>query len=361
MKKEKILIIDDEFPMRYLIEHQLRREGYDVAVAKDGPGGIKAAKLEQPDLILLDVMMPGMDGFEVCSALRDDADTSEIPIIFLTALETKEYKAKAFELGADDYLTKPFQSDELIAHVAALLRRHVRIQTGRFQSLEGTAVSLFSPKGGVGTTTLAVQLAEAITMQEDRPAILLDLDLPLGGVAPMLNLYTEQHIVQLLERPLTHLNITSIKQKAQKHRSDFFVIPAPGQLLPTSYLDATEQLRSIITFLRADGFQVILDLGSDLNPLTQEAMKLSDSIFAVTSGQPVANRLYNTFFEQAHSFGVETRQLFPVLNELHGHIEHDVVPLSRIPIARIPQTSERSRTRLWLREQGMRKLMSVMF
>ncbi|MEM7331513.1 MAG: response regulator [Chloroflexota bacterium] len=360
MNQQKILIIDDEFPMRYLIEHQLRREGYDVNLAKDGPSGIKAAQMHQPDLIVLDAMMPGMDGFEVCNEIRNDPGTTQIPIIFLTALETKEYKSKAYEAGADDYLTKPFQSDELIAHVSAILRRSKRIQTGIINTKNGSIVSLFSPKGGVGTTTLSIQLSEAITIQEDKPTVLIDLDLPLGGVAPMLNLYTNDHILKLLDSPVEHLSMSQIKQMAQKHRADLFVIPAPGILQTINFEAKLPQLEKILTDLSTNGYQVILDLGSDLNVMTKKAMQLSNSVFIITSGQPVANKLYNAFFEQSHKLGLQPNQLLPVINELHGQVDN-VVSLPKLPIARIPQTSERSRTRLWLKEQGMRKLMSVMF
>lgn len=361
MNQQKILIIDDEFPMRYLIEHQLRREGYEVNLAKDGPSGIKAAQLHQPDLIVLDVMMPGMDGFEVCNEIRNDPGTTQIPIIFLTALETKEYKSKAYEVGADDYLTKPFQADELLAHVSAILRRSKRIQTGVINTSDGNVVSLFSPKGGVGTTTLSIQLGEAITIQEDKPAVLIDLDLPLGGIAPMLNLYSDKHVVKLLDMQLEHLTLSSIKRMAQKHRADMYVIPAPGELVTINYEEKTAHLQRILNQLSSNGYQVILDLGSTLNGLTKCAMQSSDTLFVVTSGQPVANKLYNAFFDQARTLGLEPTQLLPVINELHGSVEEQTVNLPRIPIARIPQTSERSRTRLWLKEQGMRKLMSVVF
>lgn len=361
MNHQKILIIDDEFPMRYLIEHQLRREGYSVSLAKDGPSGIQAAHNHRPDLIVLDVMMPGMDGFEVCSEIRNDPDTTGIPIIFLTALETKEYKSKAYEVGADDYLTKPFQTDELLAHVSAILRRSERIQTGKIAAKKGNIISLFSPKGGVGTTTLSVQLSEAITIQEDKPAVLIDLDLPLGGVAPMLNLYTQNHIIDLLNTPLNQLSIAMIEQSAQKHRADLYVIPAPGELHHPDYSSKTEQLEKMLSILTNNGYQVILDLGSTLNPLIFTSMKNSDIVFLVTSGQMVANKLSNAFFEQSQSFGMQPTQMFPVINELHGKAEQDDISFPRVPIARIPQTNERSRTRLWLKEQGLRKLVSVIF
>lgn len=360
MTPQKILIIDDEFPMRYLIEHQLRRNGFDVNLAKDGPSGIRAAQVHQPDLIVLDAMMPGMDGFEVCQEIRHDPGTERIPIIFLTALETREYKSKAYEVGADDYLTKPFQPDELVAHITAVLRRSERIQSGDLQPTRGHIASLFSPKGGVGTTTLAIQLSEAITIQEDKPTVLIDLDLPLGGIAPMLNLYTKHHILNLLSQPTEQITLSSIKQHTQRHRADLLVIPSPGQFLTDQYEPFVEKLDKLLTILADNGFEVIMDLGSHLNPLTRAGLHASNHIFVVTSGQPVANKLYHAFFEQADKIGLEPTHMLPVVNEIYGAIDFKQLNLPRMPIARIPHTKEQSRTRLWLKEQGVRKLISVM-
>ena len=360
MSQKRILIVDDEFPMRYLIEHQLRRQGYEVSLAKDGASGIKAAHQLLPDLIVLDAMMPGMDGFEVCAQIRSEPDIAQIPIIFLTALGSKEYKSRAYSLGADDYLTKPFQADELIAHISAILRRSKRLQTGLFNQSKGQVVSLFSPKGGVGTTTLAIQLGEAITLHEDRPVALIDLDLPLGGIAPMLNLYTRNNIVGLLHQKVDKLNLAMIKQYSQQHRADLIVIPAPGDMTTSHVNGSSGNLPSILKILVDDGFQVILDLGSNINPLTKLAMQASSIVFAITSGQAVANKLNNTFLEEAEALGLEKRRLLPVINELHGSSNGKETSLNRVPVARIPHTSERSRTRLWLKEQGMRKLVSVM-
>ncbi|MCP5096455.1 MAG: response regulator/pilus assembly protein [Chloroflexi bacterium] len=360
MNQGKILIIDDEFPMRYLIEHQLRRQGFDVSLAKDGPSGIQEAHIQQPDIILLDAMMPGMDGFEVCAQIRSEPEISKIPIIFLTALESKEYKSRAYALGADDYLTKPFQADELIAHISAIMRRSHRNQTGELAQEKGQVVSLFSPKGGVGTTTLAIQLGEALTIQEDRPVMLIDLDLPFGGIAPMLNLYTQNNIVKLLQLKQEHINLSVLTQHAQQHRAELLVIPAPGDMFSPTANDNADNLKHILDLLVNEGFQVILDLGSSLNKLTTVAMKQSSIVFVITSGQSVANKVNNTFLEKAPSIGLESRRLMPVINELHGRTNNKDISLARVPIARIPHANERSRTRLWLKEQGMRKLVSLM-
>lgn len=357
MTEKNILIIDDEFPMRYLIEHQLKREGFKVTLAKDGPDGLTAVSKHKPDLVVLDVMMPGMDGFEVCQQIKNTPETSQIPVIFLTASEIKEYKTRAFAVGADDYLTKPFLAEELLAHISAVLKRTERVKTGLLTQPSGRVVSLFSPKGGVGTTTLAIQLSEAIIMHESRPVVLIDLDLPLGGVSQMLNLHTQRHILDLLKAPTEQLSVPYIRQFTQRHRADLLVVPAPGSLVGSGSKDMVRKLQILLEKLVEGGYQVLLDLGSTLNEITRMAMRQSDMVFVVTSGQPVANKLCEAFLRDAPELGLEARRLLPVVNETHGRIENS--DLTRLPVARIPHTNERSRTRLWLKEQGIRKLVSI--
>jgi two-component system alkaline phosphatase synthesis response regulator PhoP len=96
---KKILIIDDEFPVRYLIEHTLRRKGFDVQAVKNGSAGLTTAREYRPDLIVVDIMMPDKDGFQVCREIRDGPLLGQTPVIFLTALMTKKHKLQAFEAG----------------------------------------------------------------------------------------------------------------------------------------------------------------------------------------------------------------------------------------------------------------------
>ena len=123
MAKSKILIVDDEQDVTELLEFNLRQAGYDVISAEDGAAALKKAREVIPDLILLDVMLPEMDGTEVCKQLRRDPITSRIPIIMLTAKAAEIDRVLGLELGADDYVTKPFSPRELVLRVRGLLRR----------------------------------------------------------------------------------------------------------------------------------------------------------------------------------------------------------------------------------------------
>jgi len=116
----KLLVVDDERPIADILKFTLEKEGYQVVCAYDGDAALQLVKLEKPDLILLDVMLPGKDGMEVCRIVRQ---TCDVPIIMLTAKDSELDKVLGLELGADDYVTKPFSARELVARVRAQLRR----------------------------------------------------------------------------------------------------------------------------------------------------------------------------------------------------------------------------------------------
>lgn len=119
----KILVVDDETVLADTIAYNLEQEGYQVITAADGTSALNAVHNEHPDLIVLDIMLPGVDGLEVCRQLRREDDTATVPIIMLTAKSDEIDKVVGLEVGADDYVTKPFGRRELLARVRALLRR----------------------------------------------------------------------------------------------------------------------------------------------------------------------------------------------------------------------------------------------
>jgi len=125
MKNAKILVVEDELNLLELIRYNLVKEGYQVLTAKDGLAALALARSESPDVVLLDIMLPGLDGFEVCRLLRKDMS---MPILMLTAKVDEVDRVVGLELGADDYITKPFSMRELLARVKSTLRRNEMMQ-----------------------------------------------------------------------------------------------------------------------------------------------------------------------------------------------------------------------------------------
>ncbi len=123
MSQETILIIEDDADIVELMQYNLAKEGFQVRIARDGEAGLHEVRRHRPDLVLLDLMMPGLDGLEVCRRIRRDADLASTPIVMVTAKSEESDVVSGLELGADDYLAKPFSPRELLARVRAVLRR----------------------------------------------------------------------------------------------------------------------------------------------------------------------------------------------------------------------------------------------
>ena len=121
--KETILIVEDEKDIAKMLEYNLKKEGFKIFSVHDGEDALDYAQGKQPDLVILDLMLPGIDGLEVCKTLKKERKTAGIPIIMLTAKSQESDKVVGLELGADDYMTKPFSPRELIARIKAVLRR----------------------------------------------------------------------------------------------------------------------------------------------------------------------------------------------------------------------------------------------
>jgi two-component system, OmpR family, alkaline phosphatase synthesis response regulator PhoP len=132
----RVLVVEDHTDIAELIRHALERAGYDVDHIRTGDRAAERARESKPDAVVLDLMLPGLDGFQVCQALRNDATTAALPILMLTARGEETDRVRGLELGADDYVVKPFSPKELVARVGALLRRSKRPTGGARATLE---------------------------------------------------------------------------------------------------------------------------------------------------------------------------------------------------------------------------------
>src|SRR5690606_4964883 len=192
---EKILIVDDDIDSLKLIGLMLQRHGYEVVAANAGNQALAKASSDHPNLIILDVMMPDMDGYEVCRRLRAEPVTASIPIIMFTAKTMVDDKVAGFEAGADDYLTKPTHPAELSSRVKAVLQRSQQKQQNVVRQTSGSSSGGFSiaflgVKGGVGTTTLAANVGAALAQRDS--TILADLRPGQGALGLYLGLTRAQ-------------------------------------------------------------------------------------------------------------------------------------------------------------------------
>ncbi|MCS6825377.1 MAG: response regulator [Caldilinea sp.] len=191
----KILLADDDPMLQKLIANTLKLEHHDVIVAVNGQEALDLIRSEKPDLVILDIMMPLINGFDVCAELRRHPETETLPVIMLSGLGQVQEKIMGLRAGADEYLTKPIDPRELLTRVEMLLERH-RILRQSAVGKTGRVLSVLGAKGGVGVTTLAVNLAARLA-QEHKNVILTEFRPDFGTVAVHFNLKSPASLAAL--------------------------------------------------------------------------------------------------------------------------------------------------------------------
>lgn len=188
---EKILVVEDEITLQETLAYNLKRQGYDVETAGDGTSALDIARRIHPDLIVLDVMLPGMDGFEVCRILRQEMNT---PVLMLTARDDEIDRVVGLEVGADDYMTKPFSMRELMARIKAMLRR-VRLVREEVSANAAIPTTPVANSQAIVFDNLAIDLSRREVRLDEQP-------LSLKPKEYELLLFLAQHPGQVLSREL---------------------------------------------------------------------------------------------------------------------------------------------------------------
>lgn len=249
----RILFIDDDLPTLQMVSMVLEEKANcQVVTASNGQEGLEKAFDDPPDLIVCDVMMPGLNGYEVCRQLRQDPRTAQLPILILTARAQAVDRQASFEAGANDYLAKPFRPQDLINRVENLLGS----VADRPGAAWGRVITLFSLRGGVGVTSLAVNLAVALAQQRKQPVALLDLNLTAGHVDLMLNLRPKLTWAELMREKT--IDTETLNRYLLSHPSGVRVLAAPS--LPTeAQTISAEKVEQTLALLKNQFDYILLD------------------------------------------------------------------------------------------------------
>ncbi|MFZ5919666.1 MAG: response regulator [Chloroflexota bacterium] len=315
---DRILIIDDDLDTLKLVGIALQRQGYEIMAASNGRQGVIQAEEELPDLILLDVMMPEMDGYEVARRLRANEDTAAIPILMFTAKAQLDDKVTGFEVGADDYLTKPTHPTELIAHVKALLGRKGRAASATGASVttgpRAMMIGVVTPHGGMGGTTVALNLASSLMLRTKAEVTVAEFSPGFGSLALDLDLDTKPFSNLLATAP-SEITRHKVMESLTVHESGLRILPATYNSKDAELShSASAQLEVVFSRLTGVGRYVVIDVGAGLAALNQKLLKMCTERIVVVEPIDSSIRHGRALIDDIVSLGIEPKTITVVSN-----------------------------------------------
>jgi pilus assembly protein CpaE len=311
----KILVIDDDANVQRVLQYTLKQEGFEVVIATDGPDGLRMWEEQVPDLVLLDVSLPKLDGYGVAAKIREaEGGTGHVPIIMLTVEKEVEQKVRGLRAGADDYLIKPFHRAELLARMKSLLARFTPraggSQVGRPPL--GRLLAFYGAKGGVGATTIAINAAIALHKELNRKVVLVDEVLQFGDHRVFLDLGLDRKSVyDLVSAPTIDADL--VRSVVVKHESGIDLLlapPSPEQ----GDLVSEPQMLSVLTQLRQQYDYVIVDVEKRLGDLTLSTLDHADLIFVVMTADLSCLKNVRLMLEALTHVGYDPLRVKLVLN-----------------------------------------------
>lgn len=309
----KILVVDDDINFLGTVEEKLLRDNYQVITATNGVEGLKKAKEEEPDLLILDTMMPGVDGFEVCHRLRNMAPTAQLPILMLSAKARADDRSMGLKVGADEFLAKPVPLPELAATIAKLLARR-----GAAPAAKGMTIGFIGSEGGVGTSTVVVNVA--LTLARENPAIVVDLS-PGSSVLP-LAVDREQTISHLVEKGIDREGLEAV---LIEHPSGLRVLRAPQDRDDYSKL-APSHMEALLHELRGMAHYILIDTPAHANDITKAALKGCDLVTLVANSDPQSMSSIEFGAAFLTTLGIDKQRLGLVLIDRHRRFQGAKIP-----------------------------------
>ncbi len=313
---EKILIVDDDLDTLRLVGLMLQKKGYQIVAANNGKQGLLKVAEDIPDLILLDVMMPEMDGYEVARRLRENPETANIPILMFTAKSQLDDKVTGFEAGADDYLTKPTHPAELQAHVKALLARSVKVNKEKPVPVDKkiTTVGIISARGGVGVSSVAINLGSFLSSNMGEKTIVLELPQGMGSMGRDLGFTDFGNIRELLKKAPNEITTEAVEEALFEHEAGMRVLPASEEPKDAIFNNAIQQSGTIFSRLSSLAHFMIVDFGAGLPRLSQALLPQCDQIIVLIESFSNSIAQAKLLIKNLLELGIEEEKILIVLN-----------------------------------------------
>ncbi|MEW5868083.1 MAG: response regulator [Chloroflexota bacterium] len=315
----KILIVDDDSDTLNLLDLLLVRMGHQVFQALDGKQALEKAAREQPDLVILDVMMPGMDGFEVARRLRGVPGNACLPILMFTAKSQPQDRATGYEAGATLYLTKPVQPLILRTYVARLLAS--RPSEPANPDGPGYLVGVTAAKGGQGVSTIALNLAIAYHNSQQVDVIAAEMKPGQGSWALELDIKDAAGLQDLLRLEPEQITGEMVARHLRRTMYGVQLLLASTASADVAYATRLSQFQMIIRHLLCRAPLVVLDIGSNFHPMYDELLQACDEIILVTEPQPVEMKRSRILVSELEALGFGSQKALTLVASRHRKIE----------------------------------------
>lgn len=321
-------MIDDEAPNRTYLQTMLSIAGYEVEVAAGGSEGIAMVEKIRPELVILDLMMPELDGYAVCERIRKGPAGAQTQIVVLSALDGSEGKVRALELGADDYLVKPVEGRELLARIKVSLDRAERWRA-QGSHARGRLTVIAGAKGGIGTSTVAINLAALQALGSTAESVVLaDLAVPVGTLGSMLNIAVPERWVW---QEFVRDGVASVNRLSSylMRNPQIPLRLLPGVRRGALYRDLQpEAVSRFATSLRGLAENIVVDLGNQPSPFAAPLLREADAILVVVEPEVIGVELTAQFVDRLRETGILSHRMRLVISNPHGSLQ-----LSRAEVA----------------------------
>jgi pilus assembly protein CpaE len=321
----RVLVVDDDLNIQRVLVFALKQEGYDVTVASDGAAGVEMALDARPDLILMDVAMPKLDGYGATQQIRAaEKGVGRIPIIMLTSEADVEQRVRGLRAGADDDIVKPFHPLELMARIKALLAQGApTTKTGGEAPTLGKLCAFYPAKGGVGTTTIAINTAIALAREIKRRTALIDGNLQFGDLRVFLDLGLDTpSIVSAVSEP--DLDLDLFRTMMVSHRSGIDLLlapptPAAADIVVERQRQAPTAISNMLSLSRRLYDYTLVDMSQAIDDFNLQLFDEADVIYVVMTADLSCLKNVPLVLETMVSLGYEQGKVQLVLNRSNAY------------------------------------------